>query len=805
MTSVNKTDWKFHLFGGLHVERDGKLLEIPPYRCQEVLIFLLLNFEHPIRRERLVGEVFPDLWLERGRARLSDHLWLIRSSIPGFEIKAYRDEIYINMNKIWLDCWEFSKLSSNNDPQSLRQAVELYKGDLVPDLYSDWLHLARERYHIQYLNSMRRLAQRLYEDGQYLRASEILECLVLEEPYDESAVRLLMSTLIRLGRRGLAISSYEKLRLLCSEHLSVQPEFETQLLYESILTDTTMTKPTLDILELPENDPEVSIQNAIRALNEGSRSEIFNNLSKIAPTMDPDVSLRRDLLQVDECIQWGEVPRAWQLLNAIQQKNAQVDLRNAILLIEQNNYSLAQQVLTRVLKASINTQDRELEAHSLIYLSKIRSNNAEFLDAQLAINRAIHIATKIDRPFLKGKGYLQKAKILYQQGVNNDVRDILLHAQTLSLNHHFYGLLAEINLLLASSYQRSGLYLNAYQFSNHALEYARDTGMKRIEAQILLGLAASCDFLGRKLECIQKLGLARTIYTDLNDPLGLAKVDYNLAAALPYHDERRCGEAIFYAQNALDVFLAQDQKEWQALAYTTMAFAMWVNGQHQEAILNYKRSMDLHKALGEYGFIPELLAYIGLANLGIGNHKEALKWTDRALQEQATQNLSDIVADIYYAYAQALECSGKTKEAVLYYKRAYQTLLDYAKDIEDEDARKAYFQRDPITRRLMKKVFELDLAPKPQQVLFRHKINGKQTETPEIILTVHAGPSDQAFAQRRGSKAMRQVRLERILKQTSHPHLKLSVENLAQALNVSKRTIQRDLVALRSRTAHITE
>ena len=802
---AQKAFWKFYLLGGLRVERDGKEWDLPPYRCHDVFMYLLLNSIQPIRRDKIIGDVFPDLHTERARARLSDHLWLIKTSFPGLGVETTPDEIFMETGNIWVDCQEFTNLTESSVKKSLSRTIELYQGDLVPSLYSDWILLFRERYRNQYLKSLRLLAQLLSEEGQYLQAGEILERLIAEEPFDEATVRQLMRVHIQLGRRGLAISVYENYRILCIEELHVEPETETQILFETILARTTLPRVSTGAHGLAEAKPGKLIPHAIKYLQEGNRFELLNTLKRLSTIKDPRIAFQRDLLYVDDCMQRGEISQAWHLLDNIQRENELVELRRAVLFIEQNNFTEAEQVLTRVLKVSVDEQNRELEAEALEDISKIKLQRAEFQDALRIISRSIHIATQINKPFLVAKGYLQKARIHYKQGTNQDARDILSHAESLAHTHNFSCLLVKINALLANSFQRSGLYLSAYKVSNKALGLARDTGMKKDEAQILLGLAASCDFLGRRTECIQALETARHIYGEMNDRAGLATVGYNLAAALPYHDESKCDEAIRFARSALNVFIETDQKGLQAVARTSLAFAMWIKGQHQDAITNYKKSIDLHKTLGEYNYVPELCAYIGLAHLGMGNINDALDWTDKALHEQAMLNLSDIVTDIYYARGAALDASGKPKEAIRYYKQAYQTLLDFAKDIEEEDARQAYFHRDPITRRLMKKVYELDLAPKAQQISFKHKVAGKPSEQRKISLTIYAGPADQALAQNKGSAAMRRTRLERMLQQAEQQNAKLSLEELAHALKVSTRTIQRDLTAIYSQQNILSE
>lgn len=797
MESSHHSAWNFYLLGGLRAERDGHEIDLPPYRCRRLLVYLLLNRESPIRRERLLGDVYPDLPPKRARRHLSDHLWLIRSGLPGFQIESSGNEVQISSSRIWVDCEAFSEGVLKNEIEEILVAVRLYKGDLTPDLYDDWILLAREHFRNQYVNTLLTLAAQFDNMGEYLRSIELLERHLLEEPFDEAAVRQLMRAYVHLGRRGLAISTFEKYHLLWIEQLHVEPECETQILYESILARTALPKESMIDSYLSEDDPWHIVQGARAALNEGDRIRTLSLLREVSSIKDPELAFQRDLIYVDEAILLNDIPRAWSLLKAIEPGSGQVELRRAILLLAANDVEGAYKVLLSVLKMATNNNDRELEATVLTKISAVKTARAEFREAFLAIDRAIHLLSQVDQPALVANSHLQKGRIHYHQGANHDAREVLFQAQSLAARHNFRCLLAEINYWIGNSFNRSGLYLSAYKIFIRALETARDLGLKDLEAQILLGMSAACDFLGRYDECIQLLNSAREIYRKRKDPIGLAKVDYNLAAALPYHDESRCDEAIQYAQSALDYFKATGRMEWQAVAHTALAFALWIDGYYQEAIPHYQESIELHVALGEHNYIPELYAYIGLAYLDMGDLQAGLEWTDRACYEQSIRNHSDIVADIFYARGVALEASGEMQEAVKFYSRAYHTLLDYAQDIEDEEARQAYFHRDPVTRRLMKKINELGLSPQSRQMVIRRNILGRRQGQVEYSLVVDTGAADQAFAQGKGDTALRRIRLKRLLSQAERWKMNLTLGEIAQALNVSKRTVQRDLKTLK--------
>jgi DNA-binding SARP family transcriptional activator len=799
MALNHHSSWRFYLLGGLRVERDGREIDLPPYRCQPLLVFLLLNHTRSVRRERLAGNLFPDLSHKLAHKHLSDHLWLIRSALPELQIESTGHTVQINSSPIWLDCEAFSEGIRQNETEAMFAAVQLYKGDLVPDLYADWAVLAREQYRNKYVNTLLVLASRYEKMGQYLRSIEMMNRHLLEEPFDEAAVRQLMRTYVRIGRRGLAISTFEKYRLLWIEQLNIQPEDETQVLYESILARTNSPKTSADNFDPPADNPWILIQQAVTALNEGDRFRMLNFLRAASKVQDPDLALQCDLLYVDEAILWEDASCALQRLEDIDRDSGDVELRRAELSLTKNDMKGAYQILQRVLNIATNTDDRELEAMALNKISAVKMMQTEFQAASLAINRSIYLLSQMDRPVLLVKSYLQKGEILYRQGINHDARDVLFQAQSLAEAHNYNCLLAEINYFIGNSFSRSGRYLNAYKILTHALETARDVGLKKLEAKILLGLAAVCDFLGRKEECIQLLNSTREIFLKLNDPIGLAKVDYNLAAALPYHDESRCNEAVQHAKSALKVFEEHDQREMQAVTHTALAFALWVDGHFQEAVPHYRQSIDLHRALGEYNYIPELYAYVGLAFLGSGNLEDALEWTGSACYELSMHNHSDIVTDIYYARGLALEVSGKMDEAEKLYMRAYQTLLDFAQEIEEEEARQAYFHRDPVTRRLMKKVNKLGLSPPSRQMVVKRSISGRSKDQVEYHLTVNTGAPDQALAQGKGDAALRRVRLQRLLSQAERQHTHLTLNEIAQALNVSMRTVQRDMRVLKSK------
>lgn len=112
-----------------------------------------------------------------------------------------------------------------------------------------------------------------------------------------------------------------------------------------------------------------------------------------------------------------------------------------------------------------------------------------------------------------------------------------------------------------------------------------------------------------------------------------------------------------------------------------------------------------------------------------------------------------------------------------------------------------------IAQAILAEAQECLLAPgvniKPGQMrvvlLARHARHGQalhQTATKEVTWTVNAGLDDQVVERQHGAAALRQTRIQRLLDEAIEQDAVACQEDLAQALQVSVRTIKRDCNSL---------
>lgn len=145
------------LFGHLEVALDARRLTFAtPRKTLQVLAYLLLHREAPVSREYLAFLLYPDDEEGAARAKLRATLSDLPKILPSLTeqcISIETDKVAWNPDAdLWLDVEAFEKAS--NDRVRLAEAIELYRGDLLPEIYDEWLDVIRERYRNAYLRCL---------------------------------------------------------------------------------------------------------------------------------------------------------------------------------------------------------------------------------------------------------------------------------------------------------------------------------------------------------------------------------------------------------------------------------------------------------------------------------------------------------------------------------------------------------------------------------------------------------------------------------------------------------------------------
>jgi hypothetical protein len=142
-----------------------------------------------------------------------------------------------------LDVDEFKSLCTPRAPEPprhtlrasrLQRAIDLYRADLVEDIYDDWALLEREQLREQYLSVLERLITLYKQACDYGQALLCAQRLAAADPLRESAHCELMRLYHLLGRSQAALEQFAALSDLLARELDAPPSLATVALRNQI-------------------------------------------------------------------------------------------------------------------------------------------------------------------------------------------------------------------------------------------------------------------------------------------------------------------------------------------------------------------------------------------------------------------------------------------------------------------------------------------------------------------------------------------------------------------------------------------
>lgn len=251
---------RFHLLGQFRILDALQPLKFAaPPKALPLLAYLLLHSDQPVARETLAFTLWPDDTEANARANLRRHLHHLARALPPPREDApwlVLDTDTAQWNPgadYWADAVEFQRLSARAD--GLPDAVALYSGDLLENVYDDWLFYPREQLRTLFVTDLQELILRRRADRDYVRALEYGCRLLAHEPLREDTVRQLMSLRYETGDRAGALCEYQQFARRLRHELAAEPMPETTALYESIVRNA----------RLPTEIPAIPVAAAAQA------------------------------------------------------------------------------------------------------------------------------------------------------------------------------------------------------------------------------------------------------------------------------------------------------------------------------------------------------------------------------------------------------------------------------------------------------------------------------------------------------------------------------------------------------------
>ncbi len=235
--STERRSLEVRLFGQPEIAVDGRAFRLAtPRKSLQVLAYLVMHRAAPVSREYLAFLLWPDeeegVARTRLRSTVNDLLRVMPQ--PGSDfIGSSADELWWNPDvTLSLDVDAFSEAS--NDATRLEEAVALYRGDLLPELYDEWLDGFRERFRNIYLTVLTQLVSSLRKRGDLTRAIAMARKILEIDPWREDVVRRVVALRYELGDAAGAISEYRQFVARLRDEMGVDPMPETVALAERV-------------------------------------------------------------------------------------------------------------------------------------------------------------------------------------------------------------------------------------------------------------------------------------------------------------------------------------------------------------------------------------------------------------------------------------------------------------------------------------------------------------------------------------------------------------------------------------------
>lgn len=230
---------EINLFGQLRLRHCGQHVKFrAPSKAASLLAYLLLHQDEKVSRERLSFLLWPDNEENKARANLRRHILLLQKAIPSDAALPWiiADHSFVQWNPecaCELDVAHFERLSEN--ASSLAEAARLYSGDLLGDLYDDWIIPERERLRRMQTVNLERLLEQHRRNRDFAGAISSAQALLAHDPWREDTVRSLMSLRYESGDRAGALQEYENFAARLRHDMQVDPMPETVAKNEAIL------------------------------------------------------------------------------------------------------------------------------------------------------------------------------------------------------------------------------------------------------------------------------------------------------------------------------------------------------------------------------------------------------------------------------------------------------------------------------------------------------------------------------------------------------------------------------------------
>lgn len=296
---------RVEMLGGLSVRHhDRTQSQFMTQKVAKLLARLALTRGREQTREQVMEMLWPDSAPQKARCSLRVALTSLRKQLepagilPNTVLKAEMESVALRVETTGTDVAEFEQLLAqashtveiSRQRQLLQTAVSLYRGDLLPKMYDDWVQCERIRIKGRYIGALLQLIALLEGEGNIAAALEYAHCAEQADPYEETPIRTLLKLYEMSQQRENAAKLYWIWMDRFREDFGGEP---SQTMIGMAPRFPRLIAPAKQTQRAPEQPLEASIRSAPLSAEETAEGRRASNRNRELSSGAPPVFLTK--------------------------------------------------------------------------------------------------------------------------------------------------------------------------------------------------------------------------------------------------------------------------------------------------------------------------------------------------------------------------------------------------------------------------------------------------------------------------------------------------------------------------------
>ncbi len=374
----------------------------------------------------------------------------------------------------------------------------------------------------------------------------------------------------------------------------------------------------------------------------------------------------------------------------------------------------------------------------------------------------------------------------YEKAIEN-------HAQAAQLFHNMGNPFNEAMALnnLGSAYWGTGAYQQAEETLQNSLNISRELGHKRGEGDNLDNLGGISWVLADYETAVSYYTQALTIRRQIKDQWGISISLGNLGSA--YRLMGKWDEALAHYAEALQVNRTMGRRRGEGYNLHGRGLTYLDMGHYQHAAEDLCTAYQIRVELNEQENQLETLAGLGIVSIAREDFPQAKAYLQEIENRQGDKHRASLRQWTHYAAFVIHDAVGNVEQAIDHLHQAEHAMFQLADSLPAKD-RTRYLQNFPLNRQIQTAVSQYTQQVTVQLVQKDVPLGRKLTPNDyvNVCWTIH-NLTDQNITE---TAVRRRAIIQRLIQEAEQQNAAPTDNDLAAALNVSRRTILRDMKVL---------